>query len=114
MRSDHDIQTAVQDELEWSPELDAANIGVSSDDGAITLSGEVTTYLQRMAATKAALRVRAVRTVVDNIMVHSTIRKTQTESDIAKSVERALEWTAGIPSRERSPSHPAPQGSRLR
>jgi osmotically-inducible protein OsmY len=97
LRSDHDVQTAVEDELDWSPELDAASIGVSSDDGAITLSGEVSTYLQRMAATKAALRVRGVRTVVDNITVHSTISNTPTENDIAKSIERALERTAGIP-----------------
>lgn len=98
LRSDHDVQTAVQDELEWSPELDDASIGVSSDDGTVTLSGEVSTYLQRMAATRAALRVNGVRTVVENITVHPAISGTLTEADIAKSVERALEWTAGVPS----------------
>jgi osmotically-inducible protein OsmY len=35
--------------------------------------------------------------VVDNITVHSTISNTPTENDIAKSIERALERTAGIP-----------------
>jgi osmotically-inducible protein OsmY len=98
LRSDHDIQTAVEDELEWSPELDAAGIGVATDGGAVSLSGEVTTYLQRMAATRAALRVRGVRTLVDNIVVNSSSNYTQTETDLAKSVQRALESTAGIPS----------------
>jgi osmotically-inducible protein OsmY len=98
LRSDHDIQTAVEDELDWSPELDAAGIGVATDGGAVSLSGEVTTYLQRIAATRAALRVRGVRTLVDNIVVNSSSNYTQTETDLAKSVQHALEWTAGIPS----------------
>jgi len=50
-----------------------------------------------MAATKAALRVRGVRTVVDNIIVNSSSSYTQTETDLAKSVQRALEFTAGVP-----------------
>lgn len=35
-RSDHDIQTAVQDELVWTPDVDAARIGVAVEDGAVT------------------------------------------------------------------------------
>ena len=37
-RSDHDIQTAVQDELDWTPDVDAAGIGVAVEDGASTRS----------------------------------------------------------------------------
>lgn len=34
-RTDHSIQDAVQSELEWSPEVDAAGIGVAVDDGVV-------------------------------------------------------------------------------
>lgn len=56
--SDHDIQAAVQDELSWTPEVDSAGIGVAVDDGTVSLSGEVDKYSTRLAATRAALRVR--------------------------------------------------------
>lgn len=98
LRSDHDIQAAVQMELEWTPELDASGIGVASDDGAVTLSGEVGTYLARLAATDAVLRVRGVRAVVDDLVVHSPSYSSKpSETDLAKSIQRALEWTSGVP-----------------
>lgn len=97
-RTDHDIQSAVQDELEWTPGLDAAALGVAAEHGAVSLSGKVTTYLQRRAASKAALRVRGVRALVDNIVVNSTSNYVQTESDLATAVQRVLESNSSIPS----------------
>jgi len=97
IRNDHDIQTAVQDELEWTPDLDAAGIGVAIEEGTVSLSGEVATYFQRFAATRAALRVQGVRALVDNITVNSKNHYEQTETDLAKSVQRALEWSNGVP-----------------
>lgn len=96
-RSDHDIQTDVQDELEWTPDVDAAGIGVAVDDSTVTLSGEVDDYAERTAAKRAALRVRGVSTVVDALTVHPTATTTVTETDIAKEVERALKWATNVP-----------------
>jgi len=96
-RTDHDIQSAVQDELEWTPGLDAAALGVAAEHGAVSLSGKVTTYLQRRAASKAALRVRGERALVDNIVVNSKSNFVQTETDLATSVQRALEFNSNIP-----------------
>ena len=49
-RSDQDLQTAVQAELEWTPDVDAPGIGVSVEDGAVTLSGEVDDHFVRTPA----------------------------------------------------------------
>lgn len=46
--ADHEIQAAVQDELEWTPEVDAAGIGVAVEDGCVSLSGEVDSYVARV------------------------------------------------------------------
>ncbi|MBU4556969.1 MAG: BON domain-containing protein [Actinobacteria bacterium] len=97
IRSDHDLQVAVQDELDWTPDVDAVEIGVSVNDGAVTLSGEVKDYSERLAATRATLRVRGVSTVVDNIAVHPTSRSLVSETDIAKEVEHALRWATNVP-----------------
>lgn len=97
VRRDHDIQTAVQNELEWTPAVDAAGIGVAVEAGTVSLSGEVDTYAELLAAKRSALRVGGVRAVVDNLVVHPRSQWTVTETDIAKRVERALKWTSNVP-----------------
>lgn len=95
--NDFDIQTLVIEELEWTPDVDAAGIGVSVEDGAVTLSGEVDNYAERLATKRAALRTRGVRAVVDNLTVHPKNSGTVTETDIGKEVERALRAAVNVP-----------------
>jgi len=94
---DATIQTAVQEELEWTPEVDAAGIGVAVDDGVVSLSGEVDNYAEQLAATRAALRVRGVTAVVDDMTVHPRTEWPRTETDIGKEVKRALNWASEVP-----------------
>lgn len=95
--TDLDVQTLVYDELEWTPEVDAAGIGVAVDDGAVTLSGEVDSLSERLAANRAAFRVKGVRAVVDNITVHPKGGWPVTETDVAKNVEHALQTATNVP-----------------
>lgn len=94
---DRDIRTAVQDELEWTPEVDAARVAVAVEDGAVTLAGDVEDFGQRVAAKRAALRVRGVRTVIDHLNVHPKRGWPVSEAEIAKEVERALKAAANVP-----------------
>lgn len=96
-RSAQDIQTAVETELEWTPEVGAALIGVAVDGGAVTLSGQVDNYSARIAAKHAALRVRGVTAIVDSMSVHPSWSSSITEADIAKEVEHALTWAGNVP-----------------
>lgn len=97
-RTDHALQEAVQSELEWTPDVDAAGIGVAVDDAVVTLSGEVNGYAERMAAKRAALRVRGVTAVVDEMVSHPTNATwVVTDTDIAKSIQRAYEASSTVP-----------------
>lgn len=95
--SDLDVQTVVRDELDWSPDVDPARIGVAVEDGCVTLSGEVDSYAERLAAKRAALRVRGVRALIDDITVHPKSAWPVTETDIAKEIDRALRSTSNVP-----------------
>ncbi|MFC8733091.1 BON domain-containing protein [Luteimicrobium sp. NPDC057192] len=97
--ADHDLSTRkdVQDELEWSADVDAARIGVAVEDGTVTLSGEVASYAELVAAKRAALRVRGVRAVVDDLTVHAASAWPVTETDVAQQVERLFDWSSAIP-----------------
>jgi osmotically-inducible protein OsmY len=96
-RTDRQIQAAVEAELEWTPEVDAAGIGVAVGDGVVSLSGEVITSAERTAAKNATLRVHDVTAVVNNVAVHPDSRFSVSEDDIGKEVEHALRSAVKVP-----------------
>jgi osmotically-inducible protein OsmY len=89
VRTDHQIQTAVVKELDWSPGVDSEHIGVGVTDGAVTLSGEVSSLPQRNAAVKAAMRIHCVVALVDNIDVRSSDVGYH-DADLARDANAAL------------------------
>jgi osmotically-inducible protein OsmY len=95
--TDHELQTSVSDELEWTPEVDAAHIGVAADGGVVTLSGEVDSYRHRIAARDAVLRVKGVTAVADDLVIKNSYRFAGTDTELAESVAKVLSVTAGIP-----------------
>lgn len=105
LSTDSKVRAAVEEELEWTPDVDAAGVGVAVEEGTVTLSGEVDNYSERLAATRAALRVRGVRAVVDALTVHPRQSWPVTETDIAKEVKRALDWASNVPSHVKAEIH---------
>lgn len=96
-RTDEQIQSAVQDELRWTPDVDAAGIGVAVDDGVVTLSGEVDSYVERVTAARAALRVRGVTALADELRVRPAVGGGIPDTEIARAVEHGLAWAADVP-----------------
>ncbi len=84
--ADERIQDRVLAELEWDPRIRSTQIGVAVKDGVVTLTGCVDSYVKKLAAERAARRVRGVRAVVNDIQVHLPIFAHQTDADIAALV----------------------------
>ena len=59
--TDRGLQQSVIDELDWTPGVHPAAIGVAVADGVVTLAGEVASLPEKIAAEKAVLRVAGVR-----------------------------------------------------
>jgi osmotically-inducible protein OsmY len=95
IRKDEQIQQDVLAELKWDARVQPNEVGVSVKDGIVTLTGWVDSFLKKWSAEEAALRVRGVKAVVNDIEVRLTTQ--QTDPDIAAAVIRALEWDAGVP-----------------
>ena len=95
--TDADVRTrdAVLRQLEWDPEIDAGGIGVAAKGGAVTLTGFIDSYSGKLAAERAAKRVRGVRAVANDIEVRLGLERT--DADIATDVVRALELRSTIP-----------------
>ncbi len=89
------VRDAVQRQLEWDPEVDAGAIGVAAKGGAVTLTGYIDSYAGKLAAERAAKRVRGVRAVANDIEVR--LKLARTDADIASDVTRALELRGTVP-----------------
>lgn len=96
--ADHDLRSDVEDELEWDPAVPSTSIGVSVTDHTVTLAGTVHTLAHRLAAVKAARRVKGVHAIVDDIVVVPTDGHGNTDQEIAFAVERVLESSSTVPS----------------
>lgn len=94
--TDHQLKTAIIDELEWAPEVDADHVGVGLTDGAVTLSGEVTSYPEKQAAVAAALRVRGVTAVADALVVRHPWGLRE-DADIARDAGAVLDRSTSLP-----------------
>jgi len=97
MKSDTQLQHDVQDELEWEPSVEAAQIGVTTKDGIVTLTGHASGFAQKTAAERAAKRVAGVKAVANDIQVQLLGVHERTDSDIAAAAVSALKWDTNVP-----------------
>ncbi len=95
--TDRELQEHVQKALDWEPSVDAADIGVSVDNGVVTLRGDVKTYSEKIAAERVAFRVYGVKAVANDINVRLASVQQRTDSDIAQAALTALKWNTTVP-----------------
>lgn len=89
------VRDSVMRQLEWDPAVDASAIGIVAKNGAVTLTGYIDNYPGKLAAERAAKRVRGVRAVANDIEVRLKLERTDT--DIAADAVRALQMHSTIP-----------------
>lgn len=96
-RTDEDIQTDVLDELKWDMRVLPSEVGVTVKNGVVTLTGQVQSYSQKVAAQEAAHRIQQVKAVANDIVVHVPGFAERTDTDLASAVINALVWDAAVP-----------------
>ena len=97
MKTDAQIKDDVLEELRWDPRLTGADaIGVAVKDGAVTLSGHVPGYAEKMAAARAAERVSGVKAVANDLTVELP-GAPRDDSGIAQAIAHVLEWNVQVP-----------------
>jgi osmotically-inducible protein OsmY len=97
MKSDTEIKEDVIDELQWDPQITNPDaIGVAVKDGAVTLTGNVSTYVEKLAAARAAERVYGVKAVANELEV-KLAGAPRDDSDIATAIAHVLDNNVQIP-----------------
>jgi osmotically-inducible protein OsmY len=96
-KTDLQLKNDIEEELRWDPKVNAAQIGVSVDKGAVSLLGSVDTYAEKWAAEDATKRVAGVRAVAQDLTVKILVDHKRSDSDIAASIQHALKWDVYVP-----------------
>jgi osmotically-inducible protein OsmY len=96
MKSNAELQTDVQSEINRSPILNPAEIGVTAKDGLITLTGVVDDYSKKIAAENAAKKVKGVKAVAEEITVKYKDSKIS-DTEIATTILNVLKGNGEVP-----------------
>jgi osmotically-inducible protein OsmY len=91
-RTDAEILQDILKELEWDTRVNEGDLGVRVRHGTVTLTGAVESYSRKLAAVRAAHRVRGVLDVVDEIDVRHAGAQGMTDTELANAVRQALAW----------------------
>lgn len=97
MRTDHEVQQAVLEELQWEPTVQSSHIGVTADHGVVTLTGHAANYVTKLQAERAAKRVIGVEAVANDIDVMQLDVGVPDDASIAQRVLSALDWNVSVP-----------------
>jgi osmotically-inducible protein OsmY len=95
-RPDSELKISIIEELTWTPDVNPTNIGVSVNHGAVTLSGEVESYPEKLQAERAAMRVRGVTGIAQEITVRTNYGNVN-DTDIAREATNAIENSVNLP-----------------
>jgi osmotically-inducible protein OsmY len=92
---DKQLRDAVQRQIEWEPEITSQDISIGVHDQVVSLTGFVHSFMEKLAAEKAAKRVYGVKGVANDIAVKLGIEKSDPE--IARNAVEALQRSYSVP-----------------
>jgi len=95
--NDKQLRQNVIDELDFEPSINSADIGVTAENGVVTLSGYVTSYTQKLSAERAMWRVKGVKAIAQEIQVRIPGDKKHNDDEIAQRALNILAWSALVP-----------------
>lgn len=90
------LKKLVEDELQYQPSVDAADIGVRVANGIVHLDGNVATFAQKAAVENAVKRIKGVRGYVEDLIVRPN-GDSYSDDAIAARVANLLDWDVTLP-----------------
>ncbi|WP_429262004.1 BON domain-containing protein [Paraburkholderia atlantica] len=91
-----EVKNDVERELAWDPVINSAGIGVEVRDRVVTLAGHLDSYVEKLAARKAAQRFEGVKGVVVELDVRLPDKDKRTDEEIAEAAREMLQWHTGL------------------
>lgn len=97
MKSDSQLQQDILAELKWDPQIQEKDVAVAVRGGVVTLSGQVDSYAQRIAAEQDVERVAGVQAIANDLTVKLPGETKRSDTEIAHAAVSALKWDVEVP-----------------
>lgn len=97
MSNNAELQVDVQNAIKWEPILHDVSIGVIVNEGIVTLTGVVDSYIKKLEAEDATKNVHGVKAIVEKITVKLPGTLMRSDAEVAQSVLVALDANDLIP-----------------
>jgi osmotically-inducible protein OsmY len=97
MRTDNELQQSVLKALDFEPAVNAAQIGVTTQHGIVTLTGRVGALREKWMAEKTARHVWGVRGIANELTVAPDGASARDDTSIAGAAANALSWNSALP-----------------
>jgi osmotically-inducible protein OsmY len=98
MSDDKQLKKLVLDALSWDPSVNAAHIGVTTNDGIVTLTGHVPSFWEKFSAARTSRLVKEVKGVADEIEVRLPPNIKHGDEEIASAALSQIKWDSAITS----------------
>lgn len=96
MKTDLEIKQDVLAELNWLPHIDETQIGVTVNNGIVTLTGTVSNYPKKRIIDRAVRRISGVKAVAEEVIVKYGDSDKNSDIEIAKTAVNALELNTSV------------------
>ena len=97
MKTDAELQRAVQEELSFEPSIVGTDIGVTVKNAVVTLFGTVPNLTSKWAAERAAEKVTGIRALAKDLMVRLPGESSRSDADIGEAALHSLRWDVDVP-----------------
>ncbi len=95
--NDTSLKQHILDELEFQPEIDANDIGVTVENGIVTLTGHVPNYSRKLAVERAVGRLERVKGIAQEIEVRYAGAHGTSDDEIAQRAVNTIKWNTMVP-----------------
>jgi osmotically-inducible protein OsmY len=97
MKTDKQIHLDVLEALKFDPQIREQAIAVAVKDGIVTLSGDVESHAQKVAAEQVVKRIVGVRGFAEELQVNPPAHHRRTDQDMVSAALDALKWNVLVP-----------------
>lgn len=94
---DKELRQNIIDELDFEPSINAAHIGIAVEQGVVTLTGHVESYVEKIAAERVVERVKGVKAIAQEIEVRYPDQPKRNDDEIAQRALNILHWSVQVP-----------------
>ena len=95
--NDQQLRQNILDELDFQPSIDPTNIGIVVEEGIVTLSGYLPSFVQKNDVVNTVRRIKGVHAVADEIEIRISGSKQSADDQIAKRAVDILDWDTQVP-----------------